>query len=124
MGSAMCGTTGFQSPADDYDQARIDLAKELVTTLASVFCMRAHGTSMTRAGINDGDILVLDRARTPRTGDIVVADVHDLRVLKRLRVSRGRCFLVAEGDDGAAITVDPEVGVVIVGVLMHTVRSY
>lgn len=123
FGTALAGTTGFQSPADDYEQARIDLAKELVTTLASVLCMRAAGASMVKAGINDGDILVVDRARMPRSGDIVVADVHDLRVVKRLRVAKGRCFLLAEADGHAAVTVDPDAGVHIVGVVKHVVRS-
>lgn len=42
MGRAMAGTTRFQSPADDYQEDRINLARELVTTIPSVFCMRAQ----------------------------------------------------------------------------------
>lgn len=124
LGTALAGTTGFQSPADDYEQTRIDLAKELVTTLASVLCMRASGASMIKAGINDGDILVVDRARTPRSGDIVVADVHDLRMVKRLRIAKGRCYLLAEAEEHAVVAVDPEAGVHIVGVVKHVVRSF
>jgi DNA polymerase V len=122
-GTALAGTTGFQSPADDYVESRIDLAKELVTTLASVFCVRASGGSMVKVGINDGDILVIDRARTPRSGDIVVADVHELRMVKRLRIKGGQCFLLAEADGHAPVSVDPTDGVHIVGVVKHVVRS-
>ena len=123
IGSAIAGTTGFQSPADDYEQTRIDLAKELVTTIASVLCMRAEGSSMVEAGINNGDILVVDRARNPKSGDIVIADVHELRVVKRLRIAKGRCYLLAEAEGHAAIAVDPDDGVHIVGVVKHVVRS-
>lgn len=123
IGSAVAGTTGFQSPADDYEQSRIDLAKELVTTLANVLCMRASGGSMEKAGIQDGDILVIDRARTPKSGDVVVADVHDLRLVKRLRIIKGQCFLLAEADGHGRVAVDPEEGVQIVGVVKHVVRS-
>lgn len=123
IGSAVAGTTGFQSPADDYEQCRIDLARELVTTIASVLCMRASGASMVKAGIEDGDILVVDRARTPKSGDVVVADVHDLRLVKRLRIIKGQCFLLAEADGHGRVAVDPEEGVHIVGVVKHVVRS-
>ena len=122
-GRVLAGTTGFQSPADDYEQSRIDLAKELVTTIASVFCMRVEGGSMEDAGIRDGDILVCDRARTPKSGDVVIADVNELRVVKRLRVRSGRATLLAEAKDHKAIEVDPEQGVVIVAVVVHAVRT-
>ena len=124
IGSAIAGTTGFQSPADDYEQTRIDLAKELVTTIASVLCMRAEGSSMVEAGINNGDILVVDRAPHPKSGDIVVADVHGLRVVKLLRVAKGRCYLLPEAEGYAAIAVDADEGVHIVGVVKHVVHSY
>jgi SOS-response transcriptional repressor LexA len=89
-GRVLAGTTGFQSPADDYEQGRIDLTKELVTTVASVFCMRVEGGSMVDVGIFDGDIIVADRARTPRSGDIVIADVHlEYRSARRLAI--GAC---------------------------------
>ncbi len=123
-GTVLAGTTGFQSPAEDYGETRIDLAKELVTTIASVFCMRVQGSSMTEAGIFDGDILVADRARSPKSGDIVIADTHDLRVVKRLRITKGRCVLLAEAEGHAAIKVDPDQGVRIVGVVIHTIHSF
>lgn len=124
IGTVLAGTTGFQSPADDYEQERIDLAKELVTTIASVFCMRAQGHSMTNAGIFDGDIIVADRAATPSSGDIVVADVHDMRVLKRLKITRNRIWLVSEAEGHSNIAVDPEQGVHIVGVVVHSVHPH
>ncbi len=60
----LVGTTGFQSPADDYEQSRIDLAKELATTIASVLYIRVEGGSTRDDGINDDDIVVCDRAKT------------------------------------------------------------
>lgn len=124
LGTVMCGTTGFQSPADDYEQERIDLARELVTTIASVLVARADGNSMVKAGIQHGDLLVFDRAVEPKSGDIVLADIHDMRVVKRLRIAKGRCYLVAEAEGHAAIAVDPDQGVTIVGVLKHAIHSF
>lgn len=124
LGVVQAGTTGFQSPADDYEQERIDLAKELITTIASVFCMRAQGSSMVEAGIYDGDIIVADRAARPVSGDIVVADVHDLRVLKRLRIAGGQTWLLSEAEGHGNIFVDPDQGVHIVGVVVHSVHRH
>lgn len=124
LGTALAGTTGFQSPADDYEQSRIDLARELVTTIASVFCSRAQGRSMEKAGIFDGDILVADRARTPKSGDIVIADIHDMRVVKRLRIIKGQCWLMPEAEAHSSIAVNPEDGVFIVGVVIHAVHTF
>lgn len=42
-GQVHSATTGFQCPADDYEQRRIDLGREPVTTIASVFRMRFYG---------------------------------------------------------------------------------
>lgn len=123
-GLAMAGTTGFQSPADDYQESRIDIAKELVSTIASVFCMRAQGGSMIEAGIWDGDILVCDCAHQPKSGDIVIADHHDLRVVKRLRLRGNAAELLSEAKGHAAILVDPDQGVRIVAVVIHTVHTF
>ena len=51
---------------------------------------------MIDAGIFDGDILVCDRARNPKSGNIVIADVHDLRVVKRLKLERSKALLLSE----------------------------
>jgi DNA polymerase V len=53
---------GFPSPADDYLDRRLDLHEHLVRNRLSTFFLRAHGDSMTGAGIHDGDLLIVDRA--------------------------------------------------------------
>ena len=64
---------GFPSPAEDFEEARIDLNQLLIHNPPATFLYRAHGTSMIDAGICDGDILIIDRSVTPRDGDIVIA---------------------------------------------------
>jgi len=89
---------GFPSPADDYIDRPLDLHEHLVAHPAATFFVRASGTSMERAGIHDGDLLVVDRAVRPRDGHVVIAAVHGELTVKRLRRRRGRVYLVAEGD--------------------------
>lgn len=53
---------GFPSPADDYLDGEIDLARLLVERPAATFLMRVSGHSMSGAGILDGDYVVVDRS--------------------------------------------------------------
>ena len=53
---------GFPSPAADYETGRLDLAKILVPHPSASFTVRISGHSMTRAGIHDGDLALVDRA--------------------------------------------------------------
>ena len=73
---------------------------------------------MAGAGINDGDLIVVNRAKRPRTGAIVVALVHGDRTLKRLKYLDGRHWLVPESPDFPHILVDEYVEIwgVVVGV--------
>ena len=62
----------------------------------SVFCSKVTGHSMHNAGIFDGDILVLERERVTRAGDIVIASLHGRYLVKRLIQERETVFLLSE----------------------------
>ena len=64
---------GFPSPADDFQEDPINLHQLLVRRPAATFLYRADGWSMSGAGINDGDILVVDKSVRPLSGDLVIA---------------------------------------------------
>ena len=69
-------SAGFPSPADDYMEGRIDLNQHLIRHPAATFFVRVSGDSMTGAGIQDGDLLIVDRAAECVSGCIVVARVE------------------------------------------------
>ena len=89
---------GFPSPAADDLEEPIDLGSWLIEHPAASYVMRVAGGSMTGAGINDGDFIVVSRSVAPKPGHIVVALVHGDRTLKRLRKMDGRLWLVPEAD--------------------------
>jgi len=64
---------GFPNPAEDFMDEGVDLHKLLVRHPAATYLYRADGWSMVNAGICDGDILVVDRAVRPQSGDLVIA---------------------------------------------------
>ncbi len=64
---------GFPSPATDYAEQELDLNSYCISRPAATFFLRASGESMNRAGVQNGDLLVVDRAEKPQHGDIVIA---------------------------------------------------
>jgi len=87
LASASNGPTasaGFGSPGTDATVKRIDLNDALIRHPQSTFAMRAAGTHMRDAGIDDGDVLLVDRAMTPLHGHVVVAVLDSELVCRRL----------------------------------------
>lgn len=78
---------GFPSPAEQYLEPPLDLNEFLVKHPAATYFVRVQGDSMTGRGIFDGDLLVVDRSRDPRDGDIVIVAVDGEFTVKTLRKS-------------------------------------
>src|SRR5450830_10362 len=75
---------GFPSPAEDHASERVDLNKVLIKHPLATFLMRVRGASMRDAGIDDGDVVLVDRAICAGHGHVVVAVVDDEFTVKRL----------------------------------------
>jgi DNA polymerase V len=87
---------GFPSPADDYVEAFLDLNEHLIEHKDATFFVQATGDSMAGAGIQEGNLLVVDRALEARHGDIVIAVIDGDLTVKRLEKRRGKIRLMAE----------------------------
>lgn len=87
---------GFPSPSQDYQTTEIDLNEHLMPNRVSTFIIRARGHSMVRAGIFDGDELIVDRSIRPEDGHVVVAVVDGEMTVKRLRIHPDGVVLSAE----------------------------
>lgn len=96
---------GYPSPAQDYYDGPIDLTKMLVKDDAATFLVRASGTSMTGAGIGDGDELLVDRSIRPQHGDVIVAVLDGELCVKRLEITPAGVVLRAENSRYPDITV-------------------
>jgi len=113
---------GFPSPAADDMEEPINLGDWLVEHPAACYIMRVEGHSMAGAGINDGDLIIVNRAIKPRSGHIVVALVHGDRTLKRLRRRGDRLWLVPEAEGYPDTIIDEHVE--IWGVVVGLARKY
>ena len=77
-------SSGFGSPGSDFTVRRIDLNDALIRHPQATFVMRASGESMVGAGVNGGDVLLVDRAVTPQHGHLVIAKVDGELLCRRL----------------------------------------
>ena len=114
---------GFPSPADDYMDLRLDLQQHLIKHPAATFYMRAAGDSMREAGILDGDLLIVDRSLTPKTGSIVIVPINGELVLKRLKIHHGQAFLCPANREQPAIAISDLQGFEFWGVVIYAIHD-
>jgi DNA polymerase V len=113
---------GFPSPAQDYVEQRIDLNKLIVQHPSSTYFVRVSGESMTGAGINDGDMLVVDSALRASHGDIVVASVEGEFTVKRLQLQP--CLqLMPMNRQFKPIAISTEDALEVFGVVTYVIKS-
>jgi repressor LexA len=74
-------------------EAYIQVSTTLARHAAACFLLRVHGDSMNRAGIDDGDLVLVRRQETAHSGEVVVALIDDDATVKRLRLARGAMLL-------------------------------
>jgi DNA polymerase V len=115
-------SAGFPSPADDYVQDFLDLQRLVVKNPAATFFLKVSGDSMRDAGINDGDLLVVDRSKPASSGKVVIASWNGELTVKRLKLRSGRIFLVPENPDYPELDVTDNEDTVIWGVVTYVVH--
>lgn len=114
---------GFPSPAADYMTQAIDLNRELVKHPAATFYGRVVGDSMIDAGVEDGDILVIDKALDARDGDMAVCFVDGEFTLKHLRMKDGKLSLVPANDRYPVIEIGEGSDFKMWGVVTYVIKK-
>lgn len=114
---------GFPSPADDHLEESLDLNKHLIRHPAATFFVRASGNSMVNAGINNNDILVVDRSLEPKHGDIIIAALNGELTVKRLYAKDNKVVLKPENPDYPIIEITEEMEFLIWGVVTSVVHQ-
>ncbi len=113
---------GFPSPAEDFDDRRLDLNEFLIRNPPATFLLRVVGESMTGIGIFDGDFIIVDRSLQPLDGDIVVACLDNAFTVKRLRRLPDRVVLQAENPSVSPIEILGDQQLELFGVVTNCVR--
>jgi len=114
---------GFPSPAEDYIEKSLDLNEYLVQHPAATFFVRVTGDSMTGAGINSGDLLIVDRALKAVNGSVIVAILNGEFTVKRLQSSGKRVRLFPENPAYQPIEVTAGCDFEVWGVVVHVIHT-
>lgn len=116
-------SAGFPSPADDFKEVRISLDKAVVKNEAATFYARVAGQSMVGAGLDDGDLLVIDRSLEPIDGKIAVCFVDGEFTVKRLKVDKDCVWLMPENAQYKPLQVTEENELIIWGIVTHVLKA-
>ncbi len=115
---------GFPSPGQDYINESIDLNRDLIRHPTATFYARVVGDSMSHEGIEEGDILVVDRSLEPMNGDLAVCCLEGEFTLKRLKIRRnGSVVLMPSNPRYRPIEVGPEDNLIVWGVVSYTIKA-
>lgn len=116
-------SAGFPSPADDFLDLSIDLNKELIKHPYATFYGRVSGDSMVGAGLDDGDLLVIDKSLEPRDGKIAVCFVDGEFTVKRIRIAADAIWLMPENDKYKPLKVTEDNEFVIWGMVTSVIKK-
>jgi DNA polymerase V len=114
---------GFPSPAADFDETKISLDNVLVKNRGATFYAKAVGTSMIGAGIDDGDIMVIDRSLEPSDNKIAVCYIDNEFTVKRIKTEKDCVYLMPENKDFKPIKVTEDNELIIWGIVTYIIKS-
>lgn len=115
---------GFPSPAQDYISQAIDLNKELIHHPSTTFFGRVNGDSMKDAGVDNGDILVIDKSLTPKTGDMAVCYIDGEFTIKYIQIESDIIWLIPANKAYQPIKVTPANDFMIWGIVTFSIKKH
>ena len=116
-------SAGFPSPADDFKETRISLDEELITNKEATFFAKVNGQSMIGAGLDDNDLLVIDRSLEPENNKIAICFLDGEFTVKRLKVKNGEVWLQPENPNYPIIKITEENDFVIWGIVTSVIKK-
>jgi len=115
-------SAGFPSPAEEELRDVISFDEYLITKQEESFLLKVDGDSMIGAGIMPDDLVLVERGREPKTGDIVIAEVDGAWTMKYFHKKGKEVYLEAANPKYPRIK--PVAELRLGGVVMAVVRKY
>lgn len=98
--------TGFGAAADDYMERGIDLNEQLIHNKPATFFFRMNSDAMIGAGIQSGDVLIVDRSLKATNGKVIVATLNGELLVRRLHADIRGVTLIADNNKYSNIILD------------------
>ena len=114
---------GFPSPAQDFMEMAIDLNKELIKHPASTFIGRVRGNSMVEANLEDGDLLVIDKAADIISGKIAVCYLDGDFTIKYIEITKEVIWLHPANHEYPSIKVTADNNLIIWGIVEYIIKK-
>ncbi|MBA1245804.1 LexA family protein [Pseudomonas japonica] len=115
---------GFPSPAADHLEKHISLDELFDLRAPHIYLVKIDGDSMMGAGLFSGDLVIVDRGREARHGDIVIAALNGEPVCKRLHRKGSEVILQSENPAYPQRYVLESDEMTIWGVVRYSVRDH
>ena len=113
---------GFPSPAENHLENTMDLNKALIKNPSSTFYARVKGESMINDGVEDGDLLVIDRSVEPYENCLAVCFLEGEFMLKRVRLEGDELLLVPANEKFKPIRVKKDNDFYVWGVVRYLIK--
>ena len=117
-------SAGFPSPAMDFMEQSIDLNQQLIKHPSSTFYGRVSGQSMKNAGINDGDLLIIDKSLEAKDNRIAVCFIDGEFTIKRIKRDLNCVWLLPENEKYKPIQVTADNELIIWGIVTHVIKYF
>ncbi|NLY75861.1 MAG: translesion error-prone DNA polymerase V autoproteolytic subunit [Firmicutes bacterium] len=114
---------GFPSPAEDYLEAMLDLNQLLIKNPSATFYGRVKGASMRDAGVDDGDLLVIDKSLAYRNNALAVCFLNGEFTLKRIKREGDTLFLMPANPDYQPIVVKEDADFAVWGIVTYIIKK-
>lgn len=116
-------SAGFPSPAADFTENNIDLNKELSENPLATFYIKVKGNSMIDAGIEDKDVLIVDRSIEPQDNKIAICYIDGEFTVKRIKLQKDCLYLMPENSNYTPIKVTEENELIIWGIVTYVIKK-
>ncbi|WP_040280556.1 LexA family protein [Psychroserpens damuponensis] len=116
-------SAGFPSPTEDFSDHPFSLDQELIKNKETTFYARVSGQSMIGAGLNDSDLLVIDRSLEPTNNKIAVCFLDGEFTVKRLRVADNQMWLQPENPNYPIINITEDNNFLIWGIVTNVIKK-
>jgi DNA polymerase V len=115
-------SAGFPSPALDFMEYKLDINKHVARNELSTFYIKVAGSSMMGAGIDDGDLLVIDRSLEPTDGRIAICLIDGEFTVKRLKLEIDCLYLMPENPAYQPIKVTQDNQLIIWAIVTYVIK--
>ncbi len=116
-------SAGFPSPATEAIEKNLDLNEFLIKHPAATYFVRVDGYSMIGAGINNGDILIVDKALEPFENAIIIASINGEFTVKRFKKIHDQPFLFPENPHFRPIKITNDSNFEVWGVVTYVIHQ-